>query len=166
MSTEPPSLSEKDRREQNSLAFLDVGQLGTLRPVSYWTLETLRLLDLMGEGAREYSTLDADGKRDWRHVFLFVQSAPVPSVARAVRRYVAEKKLPPPVTSHQSPVTSASAAWENFVCGHVEPHLATLGAEARESLVEQLDTLGELAATKIDAEPPSAGRRERPPPNS
>ncbi len=146
------------REEKNSLAMLDhlAGMGGyQLRPPSYYTVENVRLLELCFGDKERLKELPAAALQDELHAYLFIQAAPLPAVARAVRGYRAARAK-----------MEREAAFTDFICDHVEPFLATLTPDIRAELAEQLTGFDEIEAARVDASPPPGGKTERHDPNS
>src|ERR1051325_3903490 len=157
--TNARSMQPDSREEKNALAFLDyvAGSSGyKLRPASYYTIETMKLLELaLIAGKAAWMALDPDAMRDEVHTYLFIQAAPAPRVSRAVRTYRRWRRE-----------KAREEIWEEWMCLFVEPFLADLTPEVRAEFEEQLETLDEIDAARVSADPPAGGRRERPDPNS
>lgn len=151
-------MNPDSREEKNSLAFLDylAGAGGyQLRPPSYYTLETMHLLELaLIAGKEAWAALDPDAQRDEIHAYLFIQAAPLPAVARAVRAFRKARRTQP-----------RPELWEDWVCEHLEPFLATLAPEHKAALEDQLEALDEIDAARVSASPPPGGKSERTDPN-
>lgn len=146
------------REESQALAFL--GLLANcgghkLRPPSYLTLQNIQLLEMrIGSGKAARAAMEPDELRDEVNVYLFLQAAPGPAVERALRAFRRNRKTKP-----------RDEAWEDFMCEAVAPFLGTLTPEIRADLEEQLDTLGEIPANTVNAEPPPGQKASRPDPN-
>lgn len=154
-------MTPDSREEKNALAFLDhlAGTAGyKLRAPGYLTLQNIQLLGLaIGQGEEARATLDADALRDEVNAYLFIQAALLPTVSRAVRAYRAALR------QHAG---ARPVPWETFLCEHVEPFLAELVPADQAALAEQLGTLDEIAAARVNADPPPGQKKDRPDPNS
>lgn len=148
-----------ERSRKNALAFLDT--LVTpggfhFRPFSYGTLNNLRLLGMsLGQGKEAVAKLTPAQQRDEMHAYLFLQAAPLPIVAAAVR-------------SHSAALGDGAAqpaqAFEKFMVTHVEPWLAEIPAEGIEAAFAQLAELGETGAAIVAADPPADTKKNDAPP--
>lgn len=150
----------KSREEKNALAFLDhLAREGgyKLRPPGYQTAINLQLLESRFlTGGEVWKALSADEQRDELHAYVFIQAAPLPLVARAVRKFRRDRATHP-----------REDLWEDFVCEVIEPFLAELAPEDRAEIEQQLGSLDEIEAARVIATPPSGGKNtERPDPNS
>ena len=155
-------MNEPQRREKNSLAFLDyvAGMAGyKLRPVNYWTLEVMgpAMLDLaIARGNKEFLKLSKGRMNDEVNVYFFIQTAAPRQVSRAVRGYRRDLEEGKP----------AAEAWETLMSEHVDPFLIQLSPEDKAELAEQLGQFDEIAAAQVSSAPPKDHKPERPDPKS
>jgi hypothetical protein len=154
-------ITPEQRSKKNALAFLDhlAGAAGyEARPAGLLTLQQVELLGLKFSAA-DRAALSRQEAFDQINVYFFLQTAPLKQVARAVRAFCRAEEN-----------TGRQAAWDDLLCDHVEPFLASeLSPEMEVEMNEQLDQLGEVVAAQVDAQPPpssGASRREHLDPNS
>jgi hypothetical protein len=151
-------MNPEERSQKNSLAFSETTATPAgfkMRPVGYKTLSWMRLLELtLGEGEAAMAALSQSQKMDQLHAFLFIQSAPIDMVHRAVRSYVKRRAGQP-----------ANAALSAIALEFFHPWLADLPPDALDLAGEQLGEMDEITAAVVDAKPPKDHKPERPDPN-
>ena len=108
---------------------------------------------LLGDGEAATAALTQSQKMDQMHAFLFIQSAPIPDVHRAVRAYVKCRAEKPAVD-----------ALSEIALAFFHPWLAELPDDAFDLAAQQIDEMGEISAAVVDAKPPKDQKRERPDP--
>ena len=144
-------MSDLTRTQSEGLAFLTgvTEACGyKMRPFSYETINACRLLEMpfFDENAKDrIAAMDSQQMADLTNVFLFIQTAPVPEVARAVRAFCKMKNA----GTHEE-------AWEALMCDRVAPFLATLAPGAADSLVEQFEAIADAGAVGSVAVPPDS----------
>lgn len=163
MNPVPQTPSPEQRDKRNALAFLSAFGKSCGRQVrlpNYYTLNCMKLLDMVSveDGPGPGITLRNDrlSASDLTSAYMFIHAAPPPDVERAVRAYQRE----------QSAITPADA-WDNFMADHVAPFMASLTPEELTQLEQNLESLEEIEAARVDATPPTpVGKPEIPDPNS
>lgn len=150
-----------ERTRRNALAFLDAfahaaGVEGP-RPMGYLAISNLQLLGLkLGQGKEAIAGLSPVEKRDQINAFIWLLCAPLPAVSRALRAY--DRALTAGRTQPE--------AFEDLMIDTIEPWIATIGTEALERALATIDTLEDIDAAAVTAQPPPDAKTERTDPNS
>jgi hypothetical protein len=155
------------REEQNARSFIEVGLHGPptpggpggapLRESGGWTRSNITLLGMSwalgkvgGEARRQ--AMSALDRRDEFYAFIWLQSAPCPEVARAVRAFCRRKDA-----------TDRDTAWEELITQTVEPWMFAQPMFMEGEALAKLAETSELEAAAVEASKPD-GRTNRPAP--